>query len=249
MTNRSDFMNKLLFPLFILPFMLISSCSSAQLKGLDKMVGDVKKNIPLSNEEVGKGLKEALENGVSKGADALSRTDGYFKSPYKILVPQEAQTVISKLKVVPGFQNLEEDLTERLNRAAELAAKQAKSIFINAIRQMTFQDAMNILMGEKNAATQFLIRTTRQPLYDSFRPVIEESLEKVNAITLWESATSAYNQIPLVKKVNPRLDDHVTNKALEGLFAQIEIEERNIRENPIARTSELLKRVFARQDK
>lgn len=233
----------------IIAGLFMSGCSTAQIKSFDKMVSDAKKNLPLSNDEVGGGLKEALEIGISKGADALAKQDGYLKSPYKIFIPEEAQTVISRLKVVPGFQNLEADLTERLNRAAEDAATRAKPIFVSAIRQVTMQDAMNILMGDKNAATAYLDAKTRQQLYEAFHPVILESLEKVNAVSLWSSATDAYNKIPLVKKVNPRLDDHVTNHALTGMFGMIEKEELRIRENPLARTSDLLKRVFARQDR
>lgn len=228
---------------------LLFSCSTAHMQTLDDLLGKAKKVVPLSEADAGNGLKEALEIGISKGADALSQTDGYFKSPYKILLPQEAQTVISRLKAVPGFQNLEADLTERLNRAAEDAARKAKPIFVNAIRQMTFKDAMNILMGEKNAATMYLDKTTRTPLYGEFQPVITESLEKVNAVSLWQSATTAYNKIPFVSKVDTRLDDYVTNRALDGLFARIAVEELDIRTNFSSRTSDLLKRVFARQDK
>lgn len=233
----------------LLSTLFLFSCSTAQLQTLDGLLGKAKKVLPTSESEVGNGLKEALEIGVSKGADALSQTDGYMKSPYKILLPAEAQTVINKLKVVPGFQNLESDLTERLNRAAEDAAQKAKPIFMSAIKQMTIKDAMSILMGQKNAATQYLDRTTRPPLYDEFHPVILESLEKVNAVSLWSSATTAYNKLPFVKAVDTRLDAHVTNKALDGLFAKVELEELNIRTNLSSRSSDLLKRVFARQDK
>ncbi len=233
----------------LLSTLFLFSCSTAQLQTLDGLLGKAKKVLPVSDTDAGNGLKEALEIGVSKGADALAKTDGYYKSPYKILLPADAQTVITKLKVVPGFQNLEADLTERLNRAAEDAAQKAKPIFISAIKQMTFKDAMNILMGQKNAATQYLDRTTRPPLYNEFHPVILESLEKVNAVSLWSSATTAYNKLPFVTDVNTRLDDHVTNMALNGLFAKIEQEELDIRTNTASRTSDLLKRVFARQDK
>lgn len=228
---------------------LLFSCSTAHVQTLDDLLGKARKLAPISETDAGNGLKEALEIGISKGADALSQTDGYYKSPYKILLPAEAQTVISRLKAVPGFQNLEADLTERLNRAAEDAAKKAKPIFVQAIRQMTFKDAMNILMGEKNAATLYLDKTTRTPLYGEFQPVVTESLEKVNAVSLWQSATTAYNKIPFVSKVNTQLDDYVTNRALDGLFARIALEELDIRTNLSSRTSDLLKRVFARQDK
>ena len=235
----------LLFAILSLPLASSAQDLNKFLKSAQKAASTLNGS---SGDETGSALKEALEIGVSKGADALARPDGYFLSPYKILLPAEARQVTDKLRSVPGFQDLESDLTERINRAAEDAAVKAKPIFVNAIRQMTFQDALNILMGEKNAATQYLSRTTRSQLYDEFRPVINESLEKVNAVSLWSSATTSYNRIPFVTKVNTRLDDHVTNKALDGLFSRIEEEERNIRANPVARTTELLKKVFARQD-
>jgi hypothetical protein len=247
------FMKEIITPMRLTLILFLSlflyGCSSAQLKGFDRVVSDAKKNLPLSNEDVGNGLKQALEAGISKGADALARPDGYLKSPYKILLPAEAQTVVSKLSTVPGFTNLESDLTERVNRAAEDAATRAKPIFVHAIRSLTIQDAMNILMGQPNAATQFLDRTTRQQLYNAFQPVIHESLEKVHAISLWSSAASTYNRLPLVQRVDTQLDNHVTVKALDGLFAKIEEEEKHIRNNPSARSTDLMRRVFARQDR
>ncbi|MCB0632488.1 MAG: DUF4197 domain-containing protein, partial [Lewinella sp.] len=202
-----------------------------------------------SEGDVGMGLKEALNAGVGEAVDFLSAEDGYYKSMYKILLPEEVQQVTAKLKNVPGFNNVEEDLMEKMNRAAEDAATKAKPIFINAIKQMTIRDAMNLLMGEKDAATRYLERTTYDPLYNEFRPVIIESLDKVNAREFWRNAVTAYNKIPFVKKTNPELDDYVTQKALTGLFSMIEKKEADIRENPAARTTELLQKVFAKQDK
>ena len=199
--------------------------------------------------DVGQALKEALDKGVQKGVAELSATDGYYKSMYKILLPDEARKVTDKLKGVPGFGNLEADLVEKMNRGAEDAAKQAAPIFANAIKSMTFQDATNILMGADNSATEYLRRTTWQQLYDKFNPVIVASLDKIGANEIWRNATSAYNRIPMVTKVNTDLDDHVTRKALDGLFGKIQEEEKNIRKNPGARTTELLKNVFARQDR
>jgi len=194
-------------------------------------------------------LKEALNIGVSKGSDQLSQTDGYFKSPYKILLPAEARKITDKLKNVPGFTNIENVVLEKINRGAEDAAKKAKPIFLNAIRSMTFSDAMNILFGEKNAATTYLNRTTSTQLYNEFNPVIVESLDKFSARKYWSDAVNAYNKLPFVEKANPSLDDYVTNEALKGLFAMVEKEELNIRENIGARTTDLLKKVFAKQDK
>lgn len=198
--------------------------------------------------EIGQGLKEALSNGITKGVNVLSARDGYFKSAYKILLPEEARKVTDKLRAVPGFTNLENELLEKINRGAEDAAKEAGPIFLNAIKAMTIQNAANILMGADNAATQYLQGTTSQQLYDKFNPKIVASLDKIGANSLWTKAADTYNKIPLVTKVNNDLDDYVTKEALKGLFAKVAEEEKNIRRNKLFRTSDLLKKVFAKQD-
>ena len=199
-------------------------------------------------DEISRGLKEALTKGITKGVDVLSAKDGFYKSAYKILLPAEARKVTDRLKVVPGFEKLEENLLEKINRGAEDAAKEATPIFVSAIKSMTFKDATNILMGTDNAATDYLNRTTNQLLYDKFNPKIVSSLDKVGANDLWKKAADAYNRIPLVTKVNNDLDDYVTKEALKGLFAKVAEEEKNIRNNKLSRTSDLLKKVFAKQD-
>lgn len=237
----------------ILIFFLVLGLASTGLEaqGLKGLLNKAKKTITGEDgeDEVGLGLKEALNKGVGEAVDFLSAEDGYYKSAYKILIPEEAQKVTKKLKAVPGFANVEDDLIEKLNRAAEDAADKAKPIFVNAIKQMTFKDAMNLLMGEQDAATRYLEKTTYNQLYDEFRPVIIASLDKVNARSYWASAVGAYNKIPFQKKVNPELDDYVTQKALEGLFSLVEKKEKDIRENPAERTTDLLKKVFSKQDK
>ncbi len=208
-------------------------------KVLDKAKKTVEsaKDGGLSTDEIGSGLKEALNQGVGEAADFLSAKDGYYKSAYKILLPEEAQKVVTKLKVVPGFSNVEADLTERMNRAAEDAAVKAKPIFIEAIKKMTFQDAMNILTGNPDAATRYL------------QSIIQTALDKVNAREYWKSAVTAYNKLPLVTKTNPELDDHVTKMALVGMFGLVEKKEKDIRSNVSLRNTDLLRRVFAKQDK
>ena len=202
----------------------------------------------LSNEDIGNGLKAALNLGIGKGADELSQKGGYFNSAYKILLPEEARQITDKLRVVPGFTQLESTILEKINAGAEDAAMKAKPIFINAIRQMTFSDALNILMGDKNAATAFLKRTTYDQLYKEFNPAIVESLDKFGARKLWSDATGTYNSLPFVKKTNPSLDDYVTTEALKGLFSMVELKERSIRANTAERTTTLLQNVFAKQD-
>lgn len=230
--------------MLVLFFSLFSSCNAQFDKFLKKVIP-----VELSADEVASGLKEALTKGASNGSDLLSQRDGYFKSIYKIMLPEDAAAVCSKLRVVPGFSSIEEDVIEKLNRAAEDAAVKAKPIFVQSIKQMSITDAWNILKGADDAATQYLIRTTKMALYAEFKPVIDESMEKVGAIQLWSSAVNQYNQIPFVKKANPDMSDYVTNKALDGLFSKIAEEEKDIRHNFSARTSDLLKKVFSKQDK
>jgi hypothetical protein len=198
--------------------------------------------------EIGQGLKQALEFGISEGATLLSQRDGYFKSEYKILLPAEARKVTDKLKFIPGFSDVENIILEKLNRAAEDAATAAKPIFVSAIKQMTFDDALNILMGPDDAATQYLNIKTHDPLYSEFHPVVVTSLNKFNAIEYWADAVNAYNKIPLVEKVNPNLDQYVTEKALDGLFGMVAKKELQIRTDINSRTTDLLRKVFSKQD-
>lgn len=205
--------------------------------------------MPSEDGDVGLGLKQALEFGVGEAVDKLSAEKGYFESPYKILIPEDARYIVSKVKMVPGFQDVEQQLIDKMNKAAELAAKKATPIFVEAITDMTFRDAMNILLGEKDAATRYLETETRTALYTAFLPVIQSALDEVNARTYWRSVVTAYNNIPFVKKANPALDDHVSQKALDGMFSLIEVKEAKIRGDQSERKTDLLKKVFARQDK
>ena len=232
--------------------MVTPQIGHAQFKDLIKkaekakgdLLGDKSNGLDISG-----GLKQALEKGVDDAVQSLSATNGYLESPYKVLLPAEAQSVVSKLKMVPGFQDVEENLITKMNAAAETAAKKATPIFVNAIKGMSFKDATNILMGEKDAATRYLESSTRQNLYVEFLPVIQSALDEVGAREYWEKATTAYNNLPFVKKVNPQLDDHVNNKALNGLFGLIELKEDKIRNDVGVRDTPLLKEVFAKQDK
>lgn len=203
----------------------------------------------LSTTEVARGLKQALIKGAQNGTNELSRTNGYFKNPsVKILFPPAAQKVENTLRNV-GLGNMVDRTIEKLNRAAEDAAPKAKDIFVNAITKMTINDAMNILMGSKNAATTYLKRVTTQSLYQAFNPVINRSLSSVGATQVWNEVITRYNNFPTTgQNINPDLDDHVTNKAIDGIFVMIEKEERAIRANPAKRTTDILRKVFAKQD-
>ncbi len=174
----------------------------------------------------------------------LGVKNGYFESPYKVLIPEDAQKVINVVKKVPGFEDTETKLIAKMNQAAELAVKKASPIFVNAIKQMSFTDAKKILTGNDDAATRYLESTSRTPLYNEFLPVIQSALDEVNARTYWATVVNAYNKIPLQKKMNPELDAHVNNKALDGLFSLIQVKEEGIRNDVNQRTTQILKDVF-----
>jgi hypothetical protein len=170
--------------------------------------------------------------------------DGYFKNPQiKIPFPPDVKRVEDRLRQI-GLGGEVDKFIMTLNRGAEDAAKEAKPIFIAAIKQMTIQDAWGILKGEENAATEYLRRTTSSQLYEKFKPVIANSLNKVSATKYYSDLVNTYNKIPMVEKVNPDLNDYATNKAMDGLFLLIAQEEKKIRQDPVARTSDLLKKVF-----
>ena len=162
-------------------------------------------------------------------------------------MPKELQAVDNGLRKL-GLNSLADEGIKALNRAAEDAVKTATPIFVNAVKEITFTDAKNILLGEENAATSFLQEKTNSKLYQSFNPVIKNSFDKVGADKIWTDLINRYNSIPFVTKVNPDLTDYVTTEALKGVFTMIEVEEKGIRENVSLRTTTLLKQVFALQD-
>lgn len=229
----------------LLAIFLFAGCTSQQIRDTLSTFLDT----PLTTEEVANGLKEALNRGSQKGANALAQNGGYFNDvAYRILLPEEARKVTDRLKIIPGFTDLEEVIIKKINQGAEDAAKEAAPIFLNAIKRMTIQDAFSILKGDKDAATQYLVRTTREELFSRFQPVIIQSLDKFQARKVWRDATTKYNAIPLLDDVDTDLAGYVTNKALDGLFKKVASEELNIRQNISARTTDLLKKVFAAQD-
>jgi len=223
----------------------LGACTTAQI---NQTMSEVNKAIgtdqPLTTAEVTEGLKEALINGISNGSNLASQLDGYFKNPrIKIPFPPDVKKVEDKLRQI-GLGGEVDKFVMTLNRGAEDAAKEAKPIFVSAIRQMTVQDAWGILQGSDNAATEYLKKTTSAQLYEKFHPVVANSLNKVNATKYYGDIVNTYNKIPTVQKVNPDLNDYATKKAMDGLFLLIADEEKKIRQDPVARTTDLLKKVF-----
>ena len=232
--------------LFYLPFLfMLGPCTSTDIL---QAVNDVMEVPPaLSESDVAAGLKEALVKGTGSGTATASKLDGYFKNPrLKIPFPPEITKVETKLRQL-GMNSLVDDFILSLNRGAEKAATEAKPIFVDAITSMTVEDAWGILRGEDDAATNYLRRTTSTSLEAAFKPVIKTSLDAVDATKYFTKIVNTYNKIPLIEKVNPNLEDYATDKAMFGLFLLIEDEERKIRKDPIARTTELLKKVFSQQ--
>lgn len=202
----------------------------------------------LSQAEIASGLKEALNNGIDKQVVKLTALDGFYKNELvKILLPEELKKVDKGLRDI-GMGKLADEGLKVLNRAAEDAVKESTPIFVDAIKGMTFTDAKNILLGDDSSATTYLQNSTSTALYGKFNPVIKNSFAKVGADKVWTNIITKYNSIPLVKKVNPDLTDYTTNKAMEGVFKMVAVEEKNIRTNIASRTSDLLKKVFAMQD-
>ena len=227
-------------------FMAFTLLSCAELQQAASQFPDLNGGSGL---DISGGLKEALNNGITKQVSKLTAMDGFYKNQaVKILMPAELQKVDKALRNI-GLGSLADDGIKMLNRAAEDATKEATPIFVDAVKNISFTDAKNILMGNERSATTYLQSSTTTPLYAKFNPVIKNSFAKVGADKVWTNIISKYNKIPFVTKVNPDLTDYTTNKALEGVFKMIAVEEKSIRTDLKSRTSPLLQKVFAMQDK
>ncbi|WP_223551526.1 DUF4197 domain-containing protein [Aestuariivivens sp. NBU2969] len=202
----------------------------------------------LSQAEIAAGLRQALDFGIDKQVSKLSQTDGFYKNELvKILLPEELHKVDKALRDI-GLSKLADEGLKVLNRAAEDAVKEATPIFVDAVKGITFTDAKNILLGNDDAATQYLNSKTQATLYGKFHPVIKKSFNKVGADQIWKNLINKYNTIPFTADVNPDLTDYVTNEALKGVYTMIAVEEKEIRTKITSRTTNLLRKVFALQD-
>ena len=234
-------MDKFLLILLCLPIFV----SSQQLQEFKKELSN--QNISFSETEAELAIKESLNIGITKGINLLSKKDGYFKNKkVQIPFPEEAKVISKKLKKM-GLKKQVDSVVLSINRAAEDAATSAKPIFINAIKNMPITDAISIVKDKQASGTNYLRINTNDSIIIAFRPIIQNSLNKVNATKYWTAVVKTYNQIPFVEKINPELDEYVTEKAIEGLFFMIEREEILIKQNIQDRTSDLLKKVFDKQ--
>lgn len=235
-------MRKNTYKIIVLLLFTFSSCAELQ-----QVVNEMPSGT-ISNADIASGLRQALDKGIDEQVRKLTVENGFYKNDLvKIGLPDELQKVDKALRDI-GLGNLAEEGIKVLNRAAEDAVSEATPIFINAVKNITFTDAKNILMGDDNAATEFLKAGTADALYQKFEPVIKNSFAKVGADQIWANLINKYNTIPFVQKVNPDLTDYVTQEALNGVYTMIAVEEKEIRNDISARTTAVLKKVFALQD-
>ncbi len=202
----------------------------------------------IGTAEIASGLRQALDLGIDKQVSSLTQKDGFFKNELvKILLPEELQKVDKTLRDI-GLSSLADEGLKVLNRAAEDAVGEATPIFVDAVKGITFADAKQILLGQDDAATQYLTSSTKTALYAKFNPIIKSSFEEVGADQIWNNLITKYNNLPLTSDVNPDLTDYVTEEALKGVYTMIAVEEKEIRTKVSSRTTDTLKRVFALQD-
>lgn len=227
-------------------FLILStSLSCAELQGV---IDQFPQTTEPNNALVASGLREALNLGVDRQVQRLTEKDGFFKNELvKILLPNELRKVDKTLRDI-GLSKIADEGLRVLNRAAEDAVKEATPIFVSAIKNITFDDAKSILLGEKDAATNYLKNKTEAALYQKFKPVIERSFSKVGADVVWNNLTQQYNSLPFTKEISTDLTAYATEQTLLGVYKMIEIEERNIRTKLNSRTTDVLRRVFALQD-
>ena len=234
-------------PILLVALVLFTACSPQELQSILNGAGT---STALSNEEVVAGLKEALRTGAERSVAKASATDGFLgDARIRIPFPPEAIKVKNTLTDL-GMRQPVEDFERTLNRAAEQAAKEAVPVFVEAITSMTIQDGFNLLRGGENAATNFLRDRTSASLRARFEPVVAQATNEVALTSYWQPLASAYNTATLFtggSAIDPDLNAYVTTKAMDGLFLLLAEEERKIRVDPLARTTDLLRKVFAAQ--
>ncbi|MCC7400930.1 MAG: DUF4197 domain-containing protein [Chitinophagaceae bacterium] len=235
---------KTIISTLLFSFFLTTSVQSQIKLKLPKILSK-ESSSGVTEAEAGQGIKEALTQGVTNAVLNLNKTDGFFGSEiYKVLLPPDAAKIESTLRNIGMGAQVDKAILA-INRGAEDAVGYAKPIFVDAIKQMTVTDALNIVKGPKDAATQYFKQKTTQKLVEAFTPSVKSSLEKVDATKYYGDIVNTYNKLPTTfNKVNPDLTSFVVGKAVDALFDQVAKEEANIRANPLARTTDILKKVF-----
>jgi len=237
---------------------ILTFVSCAELEQIAETITTTESSDTLSKSDIARGLKEALRVGTDTAVNQLSKANGYYKDELvKILLPQEANVIIENVNRIPGGDQLVDKVILNINRAAEDASKEAAPIFKQSITSMTISDALGILNGADTAATNYLRRTTYQQLYNLYKPKIKSSVNKnlignISTAETWNNLTGTWNkfansmvgQIGGFQPIDVNLEDFLTRKALDGLFVKIAEEEKQIRKEPVARVTAILKKVF-----
>ncbi|MCC7331499.1 MAG: DUF4197 domain-containing protein [Flavobacteriales bacterium] len=237
-------MKKNLFSALTITIITLTSCRdmTSVMEQVNSVTGT--SSPALTNDEVISGLREALTVGTNNSTNLTSKLDGFYKNP-EIFIPFPAEAIKVKNKVEElGMKKQVDEFVLTLNRAAEKASIEAAPIFINAVKEMTIADGFAILKGNDNAATQYLREKTSASLKIKFNPIVKNAIEQVEVTKYWNPVINTYNKIPFIEKMNPNLEDYITTKAMDGLFLMIEKEEAKIRKDPMARVTDLLKKVF-----
>jgi Protein of unknown function (DUF4197) len=226
-------------------FLLIASANVFSQIKLPKILSGKSSSGNISENEAGQGIKEALTQGVTTAVLNLNKTDGFFGSEfYKVLLPPDAKKIENTLRNLGMGAQVDKAILS-INRGAEDAVGYAKPIFVDAIKEMTLTDALNIIRGSKDAATNYFKEKTKQKLIVAFTPSVKASLDRTDATKYYGDIVTTYNKLPTTfKKINPDLPSYVVGKAVDALFDQVAKEEANIRANPMARTTDILRKVF-----
>lgn len=237
--------NQLKVTILLLAFVSISACKTTDVQRALGTLGGA--NQPLSEQTVVAGLKQALEVGTENAVFKTNRTGGFSDNPLiKIMVPEQFSDVVTKVRQI-GLGSYVDKFELQMNRAAEQASGEAKQVFFSAISGMTVQDAWSILRGGDNAATQYFKNKTKLQLEQKFAPIINNNMQKVGFYSDYRRLLNTYDNIPFTDKPNLDIEDYVLTEAMDGLFTLVAEEEAKIRRDPLARTTELLRKVFAQQ--
>jgi len=237
---------KILMPVLVIALSVSQAVGQVNINDVVNTVTGSNTNLGkgLSNDKIIQGLKEALSVGSKNAGSSASKLNGFYKNPLiKIPFPKEVKDV-EKMARQFGMSKQADKFVESLNRAAEDAAKKAAPIFVDAITKITINDGLSILQGGDNAATTFLKNSTQTNLKTAFSPIVKQSLAKTHVTKYWADVAKVYNKVPFAKKVNPKLEEYVTLKAIEGLFTLVGQEEANIRKDPAAQVTNILQQVF-----
>jgi hypothetical protein len=244
--NNAESYTRIILAALVIFVVFVAESGAGMLDEVMKGVGGKTKETTSDDRTTAAGLKEALSIGAENAVKSVSQVDGYFGNQLiRILMPEKIRTVADMLGKV-GYQRQVDEFVLSMNRAAEKAAPQAASFFGDAIREMTFDDARNILTGGDTAATEYFRTKTHDKIYNSFKPIISSSMDNVGTTRSYKEMMSKYESLPFVSKQSLDLDHYVTSKALDGLYYMVGQEEKKIRTDPAARVTDLLKTVFGK---